>query len=111
MGACLPLLAGAATTFATGKDEGIEALLAPTSDFTRLEQNEDMPGGGATSRGSTDTSNAFSLSSGNMSFRKELDSRSATASFAGSGSRRPPPRIPPMGSGRYSTRAAARTAT
>ena len=81
MGACLPLLAGAATTFATGKDEGIEALLAPTSDFTKLEQNEDMPGGGATSRGSTDTSNAFSLSSGNMSFRKELDFKIGNSIF------------------------------
>src|SRR5690606_27692180 len=63
LGARLPLLAGAATTYATGKDEGIEALLAPTSDFSKLEQGEAMPGGGATSRGSTDTSNAFSLSS------------------------------------------------
>ncbi len=81
MGACLPLLAGAATTYATGKDEGIEALLAPTSDFTKLEQGEAMPGGGATSRGSTDTSNAFSLSSGNMGFRKELDFKIGNSIF------------------------------
>src|SRR5262249_22274 len=47
--------------------------LAPTTDFTKLEEGENKPGGGATSRGSTDTANAFSLSSGNMDFRRELD--------------------------------------
>lgn len=37
-----------------------------------FEPGEDMPGGKATSRGSTDTANAFSLSSGNMPFADEL---------------------------------------
>jgi CxxC motif-containing protein (DUF1111 family) len=37
-----------------------------------FEPGEDMPGGSATSRGSIDTANAFSLSSGNMEFADEL---------------------------------------
>jgi CxxC motif-containing protein (DUF1111 family) len=68
---------GVATTYATD----IEALLAPTTDFTKLERSEDMPGGGATSRGTTDTTNAFSLSSGNMGFRKELDFKIGNSIF------------------------------
>jgi CxxC motif-containing protein (DUF1111 family) len=72
-GAALPLLAGAVQTYGTGGDEALPSLLAPTTDFTKLEEGEDKPGGGATSRGSTDTANAFSLSSGNMDFRRELD--------------------------------------
>ena len=81
MGACLPLLAGAAVSYATDQEASVEARLAPTSDFTKLEQGEDKPGGGATSRGSTDNSNAFSLSSGNMGFRKELDFKIGNSIF------------------------------
>ena len=72
-GAALPLFAGAIQTYGAVGDEALGSLLAPTTDFTKLEEGEDKPGGGATSRGSTDTANAFSLSSGNMDFRRELD--------------------------------------
>jgi len=48
-------------------------LLAPTTDFSKIEQGEAKPGGDATSRGSIETPNAFSLSSGNMDFKRELD--------------------------------------
>lgn len=77
LGAALPLLAGAATTYATD----IEALLAPATDFTKLERSEDLPGGGATSRGSADNADAFSHSSGNMGFRKELDFKIGNSIF------------------------------
>ena len=68
-------------TYGTGAAEGLESLLAPTTDFSKLEQGEDKPGGGATSRGSTDTKNAFSLSSGNMNFRRELDFKIGNSIF------------------------------
>jgi len=51
----------------------VQGLVQPTTDFTRLEDGERAPGGGASSRGSPDTANAFSLSSGNMDFKRELD--------------------------------------
>jgi CxxC motif-containing protein (DUF1111 family) len=72
-GAGLPLLAGAIVTQGAGTDAALPTLLAPTTDFTKLEPGEAKPGGEATSRGSTDTPNAFSLSSGNMDFKRELD--------------------------------------
>src|SRR3990170_6871970 len=72
-GAALPLLAGALQTYGAGADAATQSALAPTADFTKLEDGEEKPGGGATSRGSTDTANAFSLSSGNMDFKRELD--------------------------------------
>jgi CxxC motif-containing protein (DUF1111 family) len=72
-GAALPLLAGAIATYGEGSDAALSALLAPTTDFTKLEPGEAKPGGDATSRGSTDTPNAFSLSSGNLDFKRELD--------------------------------------
>lgn len=80
-GAALPLLVGAVATYGTGVAEGLESLLAPTTDFSKLEQGEDRPGGGATSRGSTNTRNAFSLSSGNMGFRRELDFKIGNSIF------------------------------
>jgi CxxC motif-containing protein (DUF1111 family) len=80
-GAALPLLVGAVATYGTVAAEGLESLLAPTSDFSKLEQGEDRPGGGATSRGSTGTANAFSLSSGNMGFRRELDFKIGNSIF------------------------------
>ena len=80
-GAGLPLFAGAIETY--GKDAGadVESLLAPTADFTKPEAGEDKPGGGATSRGSTSTANAFSLSSGNMDFKRELDFKIGNSIF------------------------------
>jgi CxxC motif-containing protein (DUF1111 family) len=77
-GAALPLLAGA---FGEDVDAAIAGLVRPTSDFTKLEAGEDKPGGGATSRGSTSTANAFSLSSGNMDFKRELDFKIGNAIF------------------------------
>ena len=58
-----------------------KALLAPTADFSKPEAGEDKPGGGATSRGSTNTANAFSLSSGNMDFKRELNFKIGNAIF------------------------------
>jgi CxxC motif-containing protein (DUF1111 family) len=72
LGAALPLLVGAWQSYGAGTDAGLESLLAPTTDFSKLEPGEAKPGGGATSRGSTDTANALSLSSGNMDFKDEL---------------------------------------
>jgi CxxC motif-containing protein (DUF1111 family) len=43
-----------------------------TRQSAAFEPGEELPGGKATSRGSTDTTNAFSLSSGNMPFADEL---------------------------------------
>jgi CxxC motif-containing protein (DUF1111 family) len=71
-GFLLPLLAGAWENLGAGTGD-LSALLEPTTDFTKLEEGEAKPGGGATSRGSTNTPNAFSLSSGNMDFKRELD--------------------------------------
>lgn len=42
-------------------------------DFTKPEAGEEFPGGNATSRKSVDNANAFSNSSGNMPFKRELD--------------------------------------
>jgi CxxC motif-containing protein (DUF1111 family) len=64
-----------------GAATGVEGLLAPTTDFSQLEQGEDKPGGEATSRGTVDTPNAFSLSSGNMGFRRELNFKIGNAIF------------------------------
>lgn len=72
-GTALPLFAGALQTYGAGADTALQSALEPTTDFTKLEEGEGKPGGGATSRGSTDTANAFSLSSGNMDFKRELD--------------------------------------
>ena len=80
-GAMLPLCAGAILTYGADAEQAIESLLAPTTDFGKLEQGEDKPGGGATSRGSTGTPNAFSLSSGNMPFKRELDFKIGNSIF------------------------------
>ena len=80
-GAALPLLVGALQTYGQGVDAATQSLLAPTADFTKLEPGEEKPGGGATSRGSTDTTNAFSLSSGNMDFKRELNFKIGNAIF------------------------------
>ena len=79
-GAALPLFAGVWQTH--GADgQAVDALLAPVTDFTKLEPGEDKPGGGATSRGSVENANAFSLSSGNMNFKRELDFKIGNSIF------------------------------
>jgi CxxC motif-containing protein (DUF1111 family) len=80
-GAALPLLAGMIETFGEDAGAAVDSLIRPTNDFTKLEPGEDKPGGGATSRGSTATANAFSLSSGNMDFKRELDFKIGNAIF------------------------------
>ena len=80
-GAVLPLFAGALKSYGEGADAAVQGLLAPTTDFTKLEAGEAKPGGGATSRCSTDTANAFSLSSGNMDFKRELNFKIGNAIF------------------------------
>ena len=75
------MLAGALQTYGEGADAAIQGLLAPTADFSKLEPGEDKPGGGATSRGSTNTANAFSLSSGNMDFKRELNFKIGNSIF------------------------------
>jgi CxxC motif-containing protein (DUF1111 family) len=72
-GAALPILAGAMQTHGEDAATAVHSFIRPTTDFTKLEPGEQAPGGGATSRGSTTTANAFSLSSGNMDFKRELD--------------------------------------
>jgi CxxC motif-containing protein (DUF1111 family) len=80
-GAALPLLAGGMHSYGDDANAAAEGLLQPTTDFSKLEAGEDKPGGGATSRGSTNTTNAFSLSSGNMDFKRELDFKIGNAIF------------------------------
>jgi CxxC motif-containing protein (DUF1111 family) len=66
---CGSLLASGLLVFpAEGQGAG-RSRAVPIAAF---EPGEEMPGGEATSRGSTDTANAFSLSSGNMEFTDEL---------------------------------------
>ncbi len=81
LGAALPLLVGILVTYGAAIAASVESLLDPTTDFSGLEPGEDKPGGGATSRGSTDTANAFSLSSGNIGFRHELNFKIGNAIF------------------------------
>jgi CxxC motif-containing protein (DUF1111 family) len=50
----------------------VEAVTRPTDRFDVPEKFEARPGGAATSEGPMDA-NAFSLSSANMSFERELD--------------------------------------
>jgi CxxC motif-containing protein (DUF1111 family) len=80
-GAALPLALGALQTYGEGAGASVDSLVRPTTDFTKLEEGEQVPGGGATSRGSTSTANAFSLSSGNMDFKRELDFKIGNAIF------------------------------
>jgi CxxC motif-containing protein (DUF1111 family) len=80
-GSALPLLVGGIESYGEGVDAAMRSLLAPIADFSQLEPGEEKPGGGATSRGSTNTPNAFSLSSGNMDFKRELDFKIGNAIF------------------------------
>ena len=75
------MLVGALQTYGQGVDAAMQSLLAPTADLSKPEAGEEKPGGGATSRGSTDTANAFSLSSGNMDFKRELNFKIGNAIF------------------------------
>ena len=75
------MLVGALQTYGQDIDAATQSLLAPTADFSKPEAGEEKPGGGATSRGSTDTANAFSLSSGNMDFKRELNFKIGNAIF------------------------------
>lgn len=52
--------------------ERIAAVVAPTTDFTQAESFEENPAGAATVRARTNA-DAFSQSSGNMPFDRELD--------------------------------------
>lgn len=53
--------------------ETAEGRPAEAIDFSKPEPGEEKPGGEATSRKSVNNRNAFSHSSGNLSFEKELD--------------------------------------
>jgi len=79
-GALATIFIGSALIFAVGAlaqqpsgSDGEPQPPALTQDFSKLEPDEEFPGGKATSRKSIDNANAFSNSSGNMPFRKELD--------------------------------------
>ena len=57
----------------TAKEQArISAVTAPATDFTAPEKFETKPGGAATVR-ARDSSDAFSLSSANMPFAREMD--------------------------------------
>lgn len=70
----VPFLLGAMTTRdGTAFSATLAQLLQPARDFSAPEPGENLPAGEATSRKSFDNANAFSNSSGNMPFEKELD--------------------------------------
>jgi CxxC motif-containing protein (DUF1111 family) len=73
----LPAIAG---LFASDGAAAVTAP-APAPDFSKLEDGEEKPGGAATSRGSVDNANAFSNSSGNLDFKRELDFKVGNAMF------------------------------
>ncbi|WP_082025441.1 di-heme oxidoredictase family protein [Methyloceanibacter caenitepidi] len=77
----MPLLAGLVLYAGSAGGTGASDVPVPPIDFTKAEPGEDRPGGGATSRAATDTANAFSQSSGNMGFRKELDFKIGNSIF------------------------------
>jgi CxxC motif-containing protein (DUF1111 family) len=81
LGASLPLFVGVWQSYGAGADAAVSALTEPTTDFSRLEDGEDKPGGGATSPASVDNANAFSHSSGNMDFKREFDFKIGNAIF------------------------------
>ena len=105
LGASLPLCAGVWQSYGAGGDAALPALTAPTTDFSRLEDGEDKPGGGATSSGSVDNANAFSHSSGNMDFKREFNFKIGNAIFRKNWVWRRPRPMLPTGSGHCSIRA------
>jgi CxxC motif-containing protein (DUF1111 family) len=58
-----------------------QAANRPQARAATFQPGEDMPGGKATSRGSLDNANAFSLSSGNMEFAEELRFKTGNGIF------------------------------
>ncbi len=72
----LLLIAGGPAAMAAGPTPAekarIAAVIAPTKDFTGAEAFEPLPGGAATSKKPVN-GDAFSHSSANMSFERELD--------------------------------------
>lgn len=58
----------------------VAAILAPPTDFTKLEKFEDKPAGAATVR-ARDNADAFSQLSGNMPFEREMDFKLGNALF------------------------------
>ncbi len=81
LGTSLPLVIGAWESFGAGADATTATLTTPATDFSKMEEGEDKPGGGATSKASVDNANAFSASSGNMDFKRELDFKIGNAMF------------------------------
>ncbi len=57
------------------------AQSAHSADKNQLEAGEELPGGAATSRASTNNRNAFSHASGNLAFAKEFDFKIGNAMF------------------------------
>src|SRR4029077_12310639 len=76
-----PVVLGAWESYGTGADASVPGLTAPATDFSKIEEGEDKPGGGATSKANATTANAFSASSGNMDFKRELDFKIGNAIF------------------------------
>jgi CxxC motif-containing protein (DUF1111 family) len=81
LGASLPLFVGIWEGYGAEAEASVKALTEPTTDFSKSEEGEDKPGGGATSRASVNNPNAFSASSGNMDFKRELDFKIGNAIF------------------------------
>ena len=81
LGASLPLCAGVWQSHGAGGEAAVAALTRRPRTSPRIEDGEDKPGGGATSRGSVDNANAFSHSSGNMEFKREFDFKIGNAIF------------------------------
>ncbi|MGB0055535.1 MAG: di-heme oxidoredictase family protein, partial [Methyloceanibacter sp.] len=77
----MPLFLGAWESYGAGADAATATLTAPVTDFSKSEEGEDKPGGSATSKASVDNANAFSASSGNMDFKRELDFKIGNAIF------------------------------
>lgn len=74
--AILPSLAAFFATLVIGL-----AVSEARQQSTPFDPSELMPGGAATSKASTTTANAFSASSGNLSFEKEFDFKIGNALF------------------------------
>ena len=81
-GAALPLVVGAWPIYGADADAALGTLLAPAIDFTKFEDGEAKPGGGATSRGSTDTPTPSRCPPATWISSASSTSRSATASSA-----------------------------
>ena len=81
---CLFVVIGSAGSLAGPTPEEaarIAEVTRPTEDFSRAEPFELLPAGAATSRKRSLDSNAFSQSSGNMTFERELDFKLGNALF------------------------------